>query len=303
MGNIIYPPSRPQSVGEVLDSAFRIYGTTLLKCLPYSFASVIVGQLLSLYDVLHRPAASGAALPAAAVHSAHGAVWVVLALLVTVASMMFANAVFLRQYALSTGRAASMPEELSRSLRRVPGVLLMGILIALALLATMIPVVLVLAATGAFAAITHPAGLSGSQIWSMLAVVVVVATAASWVVIKWVCAMPVYLLTDRGPIDSMSHSWRLTAGNFWRLSIIYAVGVILLIVFYLLASIVGGMVALWLGRGDVVLWVAVSTAVVALLAALFTPFYHALVLAVFGDLSVRREGADLALRISATAIQ
>jgi hypothetical protein len=296
MGNIIYPPSRPQSVGEVLDSAFRIYSTTLLKCLPYSFASVIVGQLLSLYDILHRPAATAAALPAAAVHPAHGLSWGLLALLVTVASMMFANAVFLRQYALSTGRAASMPEELSRSLRRVPGVLLMGILIALALLATMIPVGLVLAATGAFAAITHTA-------WSMLAVVLVVATAASWIVIKWVCAMPVYLLTDRGPIDSMSHSWRLTAGNFWRLSIIYAVGVILLIVFYLLASIVGGMVALWLGRGDVVLWVAVSTAVVALLAALFTPFYHALVLAVFGDLSVRREGADLALRISATAIQ
>ena len=303
MGNIIYPPSRPQSVGEVLDSAFRIYSTTLLKCLPYSFASVIVGQLLSLYDILHRPAATAAALPAAAVHPAHGLSWGLLALLVTVASMMFANAVFLRQYALSTGRAASMPEELSRSLRRVPGVLLMGILIALALLATMIPVGLVLAATGAFAAITHTAGLSGSQIWSMLAVVLVVATAASWIVIKWVCAMPVYLLTDRGPIDSMSHSWRLTAGNLWRLSIIYAVGVILLIVFYLLASIVGGMVALWLGRGDVVLWVAVSTAVVALLAALFTPFYHALVLAVFGDLSVRREGADLALRISATAIQ
>jgi membrane-anchored glycerophosphoryl diester phosphodiesterase (GDPDase) len=303
MGNIIYPPSRPQSVGEVLDSAFRIYSTTLLKCLPYSFASVIVGQLLSLYDVLHRPAASAAALPAAAVHPAHGLTWGVLALLVTVASMMFANAVFLRQYALSTGRAPSMTAELSRSLRRVPGVLLMGILIALALLATMIPVVLMLAATGAFAAITHPAGLSGSQVWSMLAVVLVVATAASWVIIKWVCAMPVYLLTDRGAIDSMSHSWRLTAGNFWRLSIIYTVGVTLLIVFYLLASIVGGMVALWLGRGDVVLWVAVSTAVVALLAALFTPFYHALVLAVFGDLSVRREGADLALRISATAIQ
>src|SRR5262249_19755035 len=240
MGNIIYPPSRPQSVGEVLDSAFRIYSTTLLKVLPYSFASVIVGQLLSLYDVLHRPAAPAAA----AVQPAHGPVWGVLALLVAVASMMFANAVFLRQYALSTGRPASMAQELSRSLRRVPGVLLMGILIALALLATMIPVVLVLGATRAVAAMTHPAALSSSQIWSLIAVVLVVATAASWVVIKWVCAMPVYLLTDRGPIDSMSHSWRLTAGNFWRLSIIYAVGVILLIVFYLLASIVGGMVAL-----------------------------------------------------------
>jgi len=300
MGNIIYPPSRPQSVGEVLDSAFRIYSTTLLKCLPYSFASVIVGQLLSLYDILHRPAA--APLAAAAVQPAHGPVWGLLALLVAAASMMFTNAVFLRQYALSTGRVTSMPEELSKSLRRVPGVFLMGILIALALLATIIPVAVVLGATGAFAAITHPAGLSASQIWSMIAVVSVVATAVSWVIIKWICAMPVYLLTERGPIESMSHSWKLTAGNFWRLSIIYAVGVVLLIVFYVLASIVGGMVALWLGRGDVFLWLAVLTTVIALLAALFTPFYHALILAVFGDLSVRREGADLAVRISATAI-
>jgi membrane-anchored glycerophosphoryl diester phosphodiesterase (GDPDase) len=300
MGNVIYPPSRPQSVGEVLDSAFRIYSTTLLKCLPYSFASVIVGQILSLYDVLHRPAA--APLAAAAVQPAHGPVWGLLALLVAAASMMFTNAVFLRQYALSTGRVTSMPEELSKSLRRVPGVFLMGILIALALLATIIPVAVVLGATGAFAAITHPAGLSASQIWSMIAVVSVVATAVSWVVIKWICAMPVYLLTERGPIESMSHSWKLTAGNFWRLSIIYAVGVVLLVVFYVLASIVGGMVALWLGRGDVFLWLAVLTTVIALLAALFTPFYHALILAVFGDLSVRREGADLAVRISATAI-
>jgi hypothetical protein len=34
--------------------------------------------------------------------------------------------------------------------------------------------------------------------------------------------------------------------------------------------------------------------------ALATPFYTALGLAVFGDLTVRKEGADLAQRISAT---
>ena len=83
----------------------------------------------------------------------------------------------------------------------------------------------------------------------------------------------------------------------------HLVGAVLLLVFYVLASIAGGIVAMWLGRGDVVLWVAVSSTVIALLAALFTPFYHALILAVFGELSARREGADLAQRISAPAIQ
>jgi membrane associated rhomboid family serine protease len=100
----------------------------------------------------------------------------------------------------------------------------------------------------------------------------------------------------------MSHSWQLTRGNFWRLSIIYSVGVVLLLVFYALASVAGGVVALFVGRGDLVVFLAVSSVVIALLAALFTPFYHALILAVFGDLAARREGADLAQRISAPAV-
>jgi len=41
--------------------------------------------------------------------------------------------------------------------------------------------------------------------------------------------------------------------------------------------------------------------VVTLLGAVITPFYSALVLAVLGDVSVRREGADLAQRLSAPA--
>src|SRR2546430_4501110 len=51
MPNILYPPPRPQSVGEILDSAFRIFGVTLLRCLPYSFLGVIVGHLTTFYDL------------------------------------------------------------------------------------------------------------------------------------------------------------------------------------------------------------------------------------------------------------
>jgi Membrane domain of glycerophosphoryl diester phosphodiesterase len=144
---------------------------------------------------------------------------------------------------------------------------------------------------------------TATPIWLGIGIGLALLLAGSWVAIRWACSVPIYLLTERGPVASMSHSWELTAGNFWRLSIIYSVGAALLLVFYLLASIAGGMVAMWLGRGDVVLWVAVSSTVIALLAALFTPFYHALILAVFGELAARREGADLALRISAAAIQ
>jgi hypothetical protein len=302
MAAILYPPRRPQSVGEVLDAAFRIYSVTLLKCLPYSFTSVILGQALSVYDVMHRHALTPAALQAAQMQRVLDPRWWVLLVVVIVCSTMFANAVFLRQYALVTGHAPSMRAELGRGLRRAPGVLLIGVLIALAIGATLIPVVafvgVVAGATGFAGGMRTPA----SQVWVMLSVLLALLIAASWVVIKWVCSVPTYLLSDRGAIASMGHSWQLTSGNFWRLSAIYAVGVILLVVFYALATIVGGMVAFLLARGDVIVVLAVSSAVIALLAALFTPFYHALVLAVFGDLSVRREGADLAQRISAPAV-
>lgn len=303
MVHILYPPSRPQSVGEVLDSAFRIYSATLLRCLPYSFASVILGQLLSLYDVLHRHGNTAAALQAVQMDRLVSPVWWGLVLAVIVGSTMFANAVFLRQYALASGQAASMRAELATGLRRAPGTLLIGIIIALAFVVTLIPVVLVLASIGAALGLSHSVAGTSTSIGLGIGIVLAMLVAGSWVAIRWACSVPIYLLTERGPVASMSHSWELTAGNFWRLSIIYSVGAALLLVFYLLATIAGGMVAMWLGRGDLVLWVAVSSTVIALLAALFTPFYHALILAVFGELSARREGADLAQRISAPAIQ
>ena len=305
MGNILYPPTRPQSVGEVLDTAFRIYGTTLLKCLPYTFVSVILGQTLSIYDVMHRHGtpAAGALQAAATFPRVPSPTWWILFLVLVVVDAMFANAVFLRQYALATGHPASMRAELSQGLRRAPGVLLVGLLIGLAIGVTLIPVVILIGALGASLGVSPIGNPGATQAWLVIGFVLAMLLAGSWVLIRWVCSVPIYLLSERGPVASMSHSWELTRGNFWRLSVIYTVGVVLLLVFYFLASIVGGMAALWLGRGDVLVVMAVTTAVIALLAALFTPFYHALVLAVFGDLSARREGADLAQRISAPATQ
>jgi hypothetical protein len=91
MVHILYPPSRPQSVGEVLDSAFRIYSTTLLRCLPYSFASVILGQLLSLFDVLHRHGNSAAALRSLQIDRLASPLWWGLLLLVIVGSTQAAT--------------------------------------------------------------------------------------------------------------------------------------------------------------------------------------------------------------------
>ena len=50
--------------------------------------------------------------------------------------------------------------------------------------------------------------------------------------------------------------------------------------------------------GDIALFTAVTAAVTVIVGSIVRPFYTALALAVFGDLCVRKEGTDLAARIS-----
>jgi hypothetical protein len=293
MPKLLYPPSRPQSVGEVLDTGFRIYSTTLLKCLPYSFASVITGQLLSVYNLVH-----GYPLVQTATQKMQqmkdGTWWLLLLILIVVGGTL-GNSLFLRQHALASGQGADMRAELKRGAQRMPGTVLIWILMVLAVVATLIPCMI---AAGALVGLSRVRSPAMGILFG-----VVCALAASWVVIRFVCSNPAYLLSERSPMESLGHSWHLTGGNFWRLSAIYTVGVIILIVFYVLTSIIGGIVALLLAHGDLTVVMAVSSAIVALLAALFTPFYYALVLAVYGDLSVRREGSDLAQRLAVPAAQ
>lgn len=298
MPNILYPPPRPQSVGEVLDSAFRIFGATLLKCLPYSFLGIIVSHLTTMYDV-----ATGHPIVQATLRvlQTHDPLWWILLLVAVFGTVTLTNAVLLRQYALATGHSVSTGSELATGARRVPGMLLIAMLLTLAITATFIPLLIVawpLVGIGSSSKALLP-----GVIWMLVAVSVLLLISASWVAVRWICAGAVYLLTDRGPVASMSYSWQLTSGNFWRLSVIYAVGVVLIIVLYVLSSVIGGVIALLLAHGDVAVITATGAVVVTLLGAVVTPFYSALLLAVFGDVSVRREGADLAQRISAPATQ
>src|SRR5205814_7172370 len=157
------------------------------------------------------------------------------------------------------------------------GVLLVSILITLAFVAPFFPVFLFASLMSAgLSTAPSPAGILLVVGLGVLALI-----PASWALIRWVCAVPVYLLTDRAAVASMSHSWQLTSGNFWRLSVIYAVGIALIIVLYVLSGVIGAVIALLLARGDVAVITATSAVVVTLLGAVVTPFYSALVLAVF----------------------
>jgi hypothetical protein len=289
MPEVLYPPSRPQSAGEALDSAFRIFGATLAKCLPYAVGAVIIGQLPNLYGlVVHHSLLQGPLQ----IQAVRDPLWWILALIAMCGAMALTNALILRQYGLASGHGFATRIELATGARRVPGLLLIGLLVMLTIVAFLVPVFIVI---GAARVATSPVTVVAYATLTGLVLLI----PASWVLVRWSCAGTVYLLTDRGALESMGHSWRLTAGSFWRLSLIYTVAILLLLVLYVLSIAITGALSFVFGHGDIAVVTAAAAVAIILLRAVVSPFYCALALAILGELSVRREGADLARRIAA----
>jgi len=283
MSTVPYPPQRQLSVGEVLDLTFRIYRATFVKCLAFATCGVIAGQLPGIYLVLKgaslphaRSAAGMAGMMAATQNPVFDSLYIVGAVL----TVIFYAAVTLRQYAIITD--AEVGGELSAALRRLPA--LIGLLLLVGL---------------AFVACVVPALVTGGALRLLLVVAAVVLLSYGVVAVS--CAQTILLVEGAGPAASLARSWRLTTGNFWRLSLIYTVALFILIALYLVTASVAGFLAGVLGRGDVAMVTAFFEVIAIILGALATPFYGALLLAVLADLKVRKEGADLAQRISATA--
>jgi hypothetical protein len=289
MADPLYPPTRPLSVGETLDSAFRIFGATLLRCLPYAVTGKIVGQLPNIYYLLTgRVRTLGLAF--------WDPLWWLLALVGMAVAVFMWCAMLLRQYGIATRHATTLEGELRTSAQRAPGVLLIGILIFVTFMVCALPIGFIAGIVRAFAGVSVGVGAG-------VAVVLLWLIPASWLLLRWSCAGTVYVLGDQGPLDSMRRSWHLTAGSYWRLTLIYSVALVLVLVLYGVSTGITTLVTLLLAGGDVALSTAVATAAAVLVSAIALPFYSALALVVLGDLSVRKEGTDLAQRIAAPAVQ
>jgi hypothetical protein len=279
MPNVPYPPRRPLSVGEVLDLSFRIYRATLVKCLLWAACGVLAGQLANIYTLARgRPLARGSwdVLLAQIRDPAIGTLYFVGG----VVTAVFYAAVLLRQRTMIADHAVG--GEVAAALRRVPALIGLGLLLIGACLACFVPAL-----------------VTGGALRALLVLAALITLCYGAVAVS--CAQTVLLVDGAGPVSSVSRSVRLTSGSFWRLSAIYTVALVILFALYAVTAAIAGFLAGVLGRGDFALVTAFAGVVGIALGALATPFYGALALAVLADLKVRKEGADLEQRISATA--
>jgi len=271
MSSVLYPPPRPQAIGEVLDSAFRIFRVTLLKTLPYSVMATISGQLQNVYLIV-----SGRHV---AKFTNKDPTWWGLYLLGVFLSFGFLNAISLRQVAIASGSALNALAALAAGFQKVPASIASMLLLGAAVGLCLVP------------AIAFP------RPYNFVAVGVL-GIGASYIAVLLVLGWPAMLYAGKGVLGGLRHSAHLITGNWWRTVLIYSVALTMIIVLSVTAGLIIGVIAQFTAARDLAVTTAVSAVMVVASGAVYMPFMTAMTLALFGDLEARKEGRDLERRIA-----
>ena len=276
MSSALYPPARPLSVGEVLDLVFQIFKATLVKGLPYGICAVVAQQLPNVYAL-----ASGVTVRQAL--SAGQPIGLVLFTVGVLLALVAWSALLLQQRAIIEQRPTSIKSELGEALRKLPS-FFVATLLFLVVVGSGVAVMMVM----------PPQYRTGVRIpVEILSVYLAVLLSCTW---------PAVLFAGQGPLGALRQSARLVWGNWWRIAVVYVVGAaVVIVVSVLLGALIAAIVSS-LGAGIPVM-TSVFTEVANVLGAVTAPFVGALLLAVFADLRVRKEGTDLKQRIVDLAVE
>jgi hypothetical protein len=264
-------PSQPQSIGGVLDTTFQLYKASVVKMIPLSLLAVIAGSPQSIY-VFTQGGLANPGDPFAMLNLMGSPGYWLATVLGAIASMWMISAAYLKVGAIGTGGDLGIGTALQRALPRLPTVILMVILFAIAL-------------TIGFVLLVIPCLIL------MVSLGLCFNTA---------------LFEGKGPVDALTESHRLVWGNWWRTAAILTVGFIIIFVIYLIAGMIIGVLApvLILGGGggteNVLLITLIGGLLVGVLTSLLMmPFYVGLAIAIYWDLKLRKDGGDLAARVGA----
>jgi hypothetical protein len=287
-------PTAPRSIGGVLDDGLTLWR----EALPKTWGLAIVSQLIlaipailfrsQLPDTVGTQDLNQRLMLMMGQTTRYSLVFYGLLLV----SYIFRNAIMLRIAAVADGGELTVGESLSRGSRlmlRVIGLfLLLGA--GIGIMAVVVGVVagLMSAAAGGGARIT---GIS----IALIAIVLVLFAG-----IRVLLAYVAMVVEDRPVFESVKLSWNMTRGYWWRttaiLTVLAIIAVVLAAVLYLIIGVVISTLGM-LSFATVIIVQLTSVVAYAFLGSL-SP---AVLLAIFRDLKLRNEGADLAGRVNALA--
>jgi hypothetical protein len=205
-----------------------------------------------------------------------------------VLAIYFSAVILIRQREIAQGGRRAIRAELAEGLRRMPA--LLGVTaLSLALVAA-VPVMLIVFD------MKHVA----SSVPMMLATAVVGAPVVL-LLPGLAMAIVVAVLTPNGMLASLKQGIGLAYRSWWRTMLTFVVWAVLLVVLNLVAVILLMLSLQVFGASDVITLSAATPVVFVALRAVGLPFLVAILLAVYGELMVRKQGVDLERRVAGAA--
>jgi len=262
-------PSSPQTIGGVLDDAVKLYRATFRACWPIAAAAAVIGGALNIYLAIHvlGSAVFNPRNPMQALEMYRQPTVYLIWLADVVVRLAAYGTMLIYQDAVAGGETAL-------SMRDAFGVALGRLVWAL---------------------------LASLAWWVVITVGLVLLLVPGFYFLGALCLWPACLFVGRaGPLQALQQSRELIKGYWWRTSTILTVAFILVIVLSSVAGgLVGGLVPVF-RRDPVDLQIALQ--VVTVIVSVFTlPVMPAVLIAIYRDLRLRREGSDLAARLGTLA--
>jgi hypothetical protein len=183
-------------------------------------------------------------------------------------SMWGASALLLKQHAIGIGEQMSLGEAFQAALSRIPLLIVAAVLYVLACIVGTILLVV-------------PGVILGLSLILFMALV---------------------LFDGKGPVDALLASHKLVWGNWWRTCAVFTLAFILMLVIFMAVGIVAALVTPFIGMASpdfLVVTMAVQSTLSAAANVFMTPFTSAVLIALYWDLKLRKEGGDLAARVDA----
>ena len=298
-------PSEPQPIGGVLDDWLRLFRCSFRRCWPLGLLAALAGMALQLI-VIPRPPPPGLSLLQYLQQTAS----TVRMPQVIVGDMVFwlivlvvYGALLAQQVAVVRGdESQSAGDSLATGLRRLPSMLLGGVLLALILGVLILPAGI---SAGLLIGLHRAQGAPAPLLLGAVGILAL-ALLLLYLSVRLEFWLPAIFAENFGGAASLGRSWRLVKGHWWRVTAItFVAGIIMWVLNLAIGGTLGLIGAVFaahghgLGPGDILYRIRFGAALALLARVVTMPLLTAVWLAIYRDLRLRLEGADLAARAEA----
>ena len=257
-------PTAPLPIGGVLDDAIKLYRESFARCWPIAVLSALVKGAFGIVLLVYMREAMAARSVTAMMQAYRQPPLMALYILYFVLSIALLGGLIASQYAVVRGAPISIGTALGVGFARLGRAVLAAIVT-----------------------------------WVILVVGLILLLIPGIYAIGVLCLWPVALYgDDAGAMQALGVSRDLIKGHWWRTTTILTVSIIIILVFTFIVGLVTGIFSVFTHHD--LMAAQLYGQLVGVVANVFAlPAIPAVLVAIYNDLKLRREGGDLAARLGA----